>query len=70
MTPVIENWHVIAMLAGFAMAIPLSLAIDALARALARRRARRRDVRGSRVNAPEWRARRLTNGQWIVERKR
>lgn len=70
MTPVIENWHVIAMLAGFAMAIPLSLAIDAIAQALARRRARRRDVRGSRVNAPEWKARKLTNGQWIVERRK
>ncbi len=70
MTPAIADWHVIAMLAGFAMAIPLSLAIDAIVQALARRRARRRDVRGSRVNAPEWKARRLTNGTWIVERKR
>lgn len=32
--------------------------------------ARRRRVLGSRVRAPEWRARRLTNGQWIVERNR
>ena len=29
-----------------------------------------RRVIGSRVKAPEWRARRLTNGQWIVERNR
>lgn len=70
MTPAIADWHVIAMLAGFAMAIPLSLAIDAIVQALARRRARRRDVRGTRVNAPEWKARKLTNGQWIVERRK
>ena len=68
MTPIIENWHIVAGFAGLALAIPLSLAIDAAARALAKRRARRRDVRGTRVNAPEWRARRLTNGTWIVER--
>lgn len=29
-----------------------------------------RRVIGTRVKAPEWRARRLTNGQWIVERNR
>ena len=33
-------------------------------------RARRRRVIGSRVKAPGWRARRLTNGQWIVQRDR
>ncbi len=70
MTPVIENWHIVAGFASLALAIPLSLAIDAISRAIARRRARRRDVRGSRVNAPEWRARRLTNGSWIVERRK
>jgi hypothetical protein len=68
MTPVIADWHVIALLAGFALAIPLSLAIDAIARAIAKRWRTRRQVKGSRVNAPAWRARRLTNGQWIVER--
>lgn len=31
---------------------------------------RRRRVLGSRVKAPEWRARRLTTGQWIVERRK
>jgi hypothetical protein len=70
MTPAIADWHVIALLAGFAMAIPLSLAIDAISQAIAKRRARRRDVRGMRVNAPAWRARRLTNGTWIVERRK
>jgi hypothetical protein len=70
MTPVIADWHIVALLAGFALAIPLSLAIDAISQALARRRARRRDVRGSRVNAPAWRARKLTNGSWIVERRK
>ena len=29
-----------------------------------------RRVIGTRVKAPEWRARKLTNGQWIVERNR
>ena len=29
-----------------------------------------RRVIGSRVPRPEWRARRLTNGRWIVERNR
>jgi hypothetical protein len=68
MTPAIADWHVIAMLAGFALAIPAGLAIDAAARAAARRWRTRRQVKGSRVAAPEWRARRLTNGSWIVER--
>ena len=66
----IEQHHIVAGLLAFALAIPLSLAIDAAAKALAKRRARRRQVKGLRVAAPAWRARRLTNGTWIVERKR
>lgn len=31
---------------------------------------KRHNVLGSRVRAPEWKARRLRNGQWIVERTR
>lgn len=46
------------------------LALAAVALALQAWRARRRRVIGTRVRAPEWRARRLTNGQWIVERNR
>jgi hypothetical protein len=68
MTPAIADWHVIALLAGFALAIPAGLAIDAAARALAKRWRASRQVKGSRVAAPAWRARRLTNGTWIVER--
>jgi hypothetical protein len=66
----IEQHHIVALLAGFALAIPLSLAIDAIARAIAKRWRTRRQVKGSRVNAPAWRARRLTNGSWIVERRK
>lgn len=32
--------------------------------------ARRRLVIGARVRQPEWRARRLQNGQWVVDRVR
>jgi hypothetical protein len=70
MTHIIQEWHVLTALAGLAIALPVGCAIDAAAKALARRRARRRQVKGSRVNAPEWRARRLTNGSWIVERRK
>jgi Na+(H+)/acetate symporter ActP len=66
----VQDHHIVALLAGFALAIPLSLAIDAIARAIAKRRARRRQVKGSRVAAPAWRARKLTNGSWIVERRK
>lgn len=33
------------------------------------RRERRRRVLGRRVPAPMWACRRLTNGQWVVERR-
>jgi hypothetical protein len=64
----VQDHHIVALLAGFALAIPAGLAIDAAARAIAKRWRTRRQVKGSRVNAPAWRARRLTNGTWIVER--
>lgn len=46
------------------------LVLGLVAYALQAWRARKRRVIGSRVKAPEWRARRLTNGRWIVERNR
>lgn len=45
------------------------LVLGLVAYALQAWRAARRVI-GTRVKAPEWRARRLTNGQWIVERNR
>ena len=33
-------------------------------------RRRKRQVLGSRVPRPEWRARKLQNGEWIVERNK
>lgn len=44
-------------------------ALAAAVYALQAWRAARRVI-GSRVRAPEWKARRLTNGRWIVERNR
>lgn len=41
----------------------------ALYGALQARRERRRRVLGRRVPAPMWACRRLTNGQWVVERR-
>lgn len=52
----------IAILASWGAAALVAYALQAW-------RAARRVI-GSRVKAPEWRARRLTNGQWIVERNR
>ena len=54
---------VVAIIASWLLLAAAALALQAW-------RARRRRVIGSRVKAPEWRARRLTNGQWIVERNR
>lgn len=46
------------------------LAFGAIAALVDWWRRRKRQVIGTRVRAPEWRARRLTNGQWIVERRK
>lgn len=46
------------------------LLLAAVALALQAWRARRRRVLGTRVRRPEWHARKLRNGQWIVERNR
>ena len=54
---------VVAILASWGAAALVAYGIQAW-------RAARRRVIGTRVKAPEWRARRLTNGQWIVERNR
>lgn len=53
----------LAVMASWLVLAAAACAIDAW-------RARRRRVIGTRVKAPEWRARRLTNGRWIVERNR
>ncbi len=70
MTPLIEEWQVLAFLLAFAITVPVVWLVDIVLRALKRSAARKRSVLGRRVPLPEWRARRLTTGRWIVERRR
>lgn len=50
--------------------VAVMIAFGAIAALVDWYRKRKRQVIGTRVKAPEWRARRLTNGQWIVERRK
>jgi len=70
MSPLIEEWQVLAGLLGFFVGLPIGWAVHVALRAIERWQARRRSVLGRRVPLPEWRARRLTTGRWIVERRR
>lgn len=70
MSPLIQEWQVLAFFLAFAITVPVVWLADLALRALQRRLARRRSVLGRRVPLPEWRARRLTTGRWIVERRR
>lgn len=70
MNPLIQEWQVLAFVLAFAVTVPVVWLVDVALRALQRRLARRRSVLGRRVPLPEWRARRLTTGRWIVERRR
>lgn len=70
MSPLIQEWHIVAFLVAFAITVPAVWLIDLGLRALQRALNRRRRVLGRRVPQPEWRARRLQNGRFIVERRR
>ena len=59
------QWAVI-----FLAAITALCLADALYRAWRARRERQRTVIGRRVPRPEWAARKLQSGRWIVERRR
>ncbi len=70
MSPAIPLHYFTAAFIAFAGTLALWALCAALASGLRRWQARRRRVLGQRVRAPEWKARRLQNGQWIVERSR
>lgn len=65
----IATFALLSIVAGVVLA-PLLALLAWLTAGLRQRLARRRRVLGARVRAPEWRARRLANGQWVVERNR
>lgn len=70
MSPLIEEWQVVAFLLACGITVPVVWLVDVVLRALQRRQARRRSVLGRRVPLPEWRARRNWRNEWIVERRR
>ncbi|MEN9419180.1 MAG: hypothetical protein RI988_2800 [Pseudomonadota bacterium] len=70
MSPLIQEWQVLAFLLALVITLPTVWLADVALRTLQRYLARRRSVLGRRVPLPEWRARRLTTGRWIVERRR
>lgn len=70
MTPLIEEWQVLAFLLALAITVPAVWLVDVALRAVKRSAARRRSVLGRRVPLPEWRARRNWRNEWIVERRR
>ena len=70
MSPLVPLHYFTAAFVGFGLTLALWALCAALASGLRRWQARRRRVLGQRVRAPEWRARRLKNGEWIVERSR
>lgn len=65
----IATFALLSVVAGVVLA-PLLALLAWLIDGLRQRLARRRRVLGSRVRAPGWGTRRLTNGQWIVERRK
>ena len=69
MTPLIQDWHIVAAFVAFAFTLAALWIADVALRAAQRWLTRRRRVLGRRVPAPQWRARRLHTGQWIVERR-
>jgi hypothetical protein len=69
-SPLIQEWQVLAGLLGFFVGLPIGWAVHVALRALKRSAARKRSVLGRRVPLPEWRARRNWRNEWIVERRR
>jgi len=70
MSPLIEEWQVLAFFLAFAITVPVVWLVDVALRAVKRSAARKRSVLGRRVPLPEWRARRNWRNEWIVERRR
>ena len=67
-----DAWDQFAMhwLVVFGLCITALCLADAAWRAWQARRERSRRVLGRRVPPPEWAARKLQSGRWIVERRR